>query len=411
MNYITRIWVIAALALMVALALACGGGGGHKTPVAPIILPPPVDTNPDVEEVQNTPVPQGVDAAVWATLTTELVSQLETMTEEDRDPIEFDWRDTGIGVAWDNSFMRPDGNDDGRVDVLDLVPLAEHFGEEWNNSDGPIYADYEHDKVINLADVAWVARNYGLTCGGFQVEFSTQSADAGFVVAGTVNYGDYYYMDSTSLSRQYRFACETRGLEPLWARITALDSDGAVLGTQVWDAPITENPRPADFGYMTSQPALLSSQPPIITWSTEKLIHDGNQDGVVNRFEVGAMADWFGARTSEEPQCAVADFDGNGVIGISDLEAAGMRWSMTIENFIVQVSTTSADEGFTPNGTVAYFDSTGFNAGGFRYYNYEIASPPAGVTFWVRVVPVGYDGTSGDPSDAVEFVGSSSQPL
>lgn len=400
MNYVTKTYVIAALALMLALALACGGG--RKTPVAPIITPPPDNTNPNVEEVQNTPVPQGIDAAMWATLTTELISQLETMTEADRDQVKFNWIPTGIGPGWDNAFMRPDGNNDDRVDVLDLVPLAQHFGEEWVNGEGhPTFADYKSDGKIDLADVSMVAHNYGLACGGYKVEFSTTSAEEGFSAAGSLGYADYFSSSAEGSLRWFRFACDTKYLEPLWIKVSVTDNAGATIASQIWAPENPIGPSAANYTERTSQPAVLPAISNTITWSTHNLLPDGNQDGVTNAYDSGAVADWFGD-VADCPLAAVADYDDSGIVGVSDVALTSNHFGWSVEYFIIEVSSTSASSGFASVGQVEYVNSTGFNEGGFRYYEFTIPSPPS-MPYWARIVPVGYDGDYGDPSDAVEF--------
>jgi hypothetical protein len=402
---IRLLFVLIAVAGLAALLVACGGGHKRKLPISPIVPDQgqQQETNPWVEEVENTPLPDGIDAEVWAALTTELITLLEGMTEEDRDPVEFDWKAEfyGFGASWDSRFMRFDSNDDARVDVLDLIPLAEHFGEDWvDGGGGPDEIDYERDYVIDLDDVGPIARNYGLTCSGFQVELSSESAEAGFEVAGTVDY------DDTGLHGWYRFPCETRGLEPLWLRVTVLDDGGEPLASQVWDVPMVDEettplevPNGTHFGVIQIEG--LPRENPTVTWSTQNLMPDGNQDGVVNLFDGWALADLFGS-VDEDPARVLGDYDGNGQVSIADVTPAAMHQNNNVDNFVVEVSTTSPDDGFTENGTVGYFDSVGFNEFGFRYYEYEIANPPA-EPFWVRVVPYGLNGDRGEPSEAVAF--------
>jgi hypothetical protein len=235
------------------------------------------------------------------------------------------------------------------------------------------------------------------------VEFSNTSAEDGFTVAATVDYDD----DADTVSgwrREYTYPCETRGLEPLWVKIWALDSAGEDLGFEVWEAPVAGSDGAPD-SYPRGEFALslLTAQPPTVTWSTANLMPDGNQDGVANDFDLGPIEDWWGADTAEEPLSTVADYSGDGSIDLTDHSALGhYGWGLTVEYFVVEVSAASANDGFVEDGTVDYFASVGFNEFGFRYYEYAIAAPPEVPTYWVRVVPYSVEDERGAPGAVVQ---------
>ena len=393
--------VIVGLAVLLLLA-ACGGTG-HKTRPGPIVPPTEQDQGVDIEAILATAAPEGIDAELWETLKSALVGEIVRTSAPQPYEASYNWSVTSDGFRWDNSFMSADGSDDSVVDIEDLVPIAEryeYYVERWTQDAAELRC---------AQDIEELARDWGLSCSGFRVEFSNASAEEGFAVIGSVHYDDY--VDTTSVSRRYTFPCETRGLEPFWVRIWALDSAGEDLGYEVWEAPVTEleDPHggaPDDYPLGEFALSLLTAQPPAVTWSTANLMTDGNQDGVVNDFDVGPIEDWCGAITAEEPLSTVADYDGTGVITTTDVTPlVAYGWGLTVEYFIVEVSAASAEEGFLADGTVDYFDSAGFNEFGFRYYEYEIAAPPEVPTYWVRVVPYSVEDERGSPGEVLEMSG------
>jgi len=390
------------------LLAACGGADARRLPSiseAGDGAQPALEQNADIAEILAAPVPDGVDAALWEMLTQELAEELGQKSATQADEIEFyigGEYGFGIGVAWDNAFMRADGSGNGIVDIADLSPIAMHYGSKEHP-----YADYNGGGVVNLADIVVMAQSFGLSCSGFRVEFSGTSDEEGFSVAGTVAYADYIYLWDR-WRRIYAFPCETRGLEPLWVRVWVLDKTGYGKGFQVWEAPLSKLKGPPTAYYSPGfELSLLETQPPSVTWSTHNLLPDGNQDGVVNMFDKWPIGRWYGANTDDKPLSTVVDYNRDGRVGIADVSglAIGITNGYSVGSFVVEVSAVSAEDGFVADGTVDYFDSAGFNEFGFRYYEYTIAAPPEVPTYWVRVVPYDIDGDRGEPGTVVQVGG------
>jgi len=379
--------------LMCLLLTACGGSGG-KTHPGPIVLPTEQEQGVDIAATLAAPVPDGVEPELWEMLKAELVEELVRKNAAQEEEIEINWYPYTDGIGWSNAFMRPDGSCNGIVDIADLTPIAIHYGSEDHS-----YADYNDDGVVNIADIVEMARKFGLSCSGFRVEFSGTSEDSGFSVAGTYGYDDYEAREGNW--RVYRIRCDTRE-SPLWVRVWALDNSGSEIGCQVFRVPLGGSSAPSGCCW----PTILHTQPPTITWSTAYIIPDGNQDGVVDWFDAGFLTEFGGALISEQPLLTVADYDRDGRIWLPDITPFVMHLFESIGYFVIEVSAGSTmDEDFIADGTVDYFENVGFNEFGFRYYEYEIAAPPEVPTYWVRVVPYGINGVPGVPSNAIEMGG------
>lgn len=89
----------------------------------------------------------------------------------------------GAGLAW---YDETDGdlNLDGRVNLPDLLPLAENFGREGSS---PLlkFLDWNGSGYVDASDLTPIAFNYGYSLKGFEVrrtdEGTTTSAPVGFV--------------------------------------------------------------------------------------------------------------------------------------------------------------------------------------------------------------------------------------
>jgi len=390
------------------LLAACGGADARRLPSISAVgdgAQPTLEQSADVAEILAAPVPEGVDAALWDMLKAELAEELSRKSAAQTDEIELNLNPMyawGSGVAWDNEFLRADGSGNGIVDIADLSPIAMHYGSREHR-----YADYDGNGIVNLADIVVMARSFGLSCSGFCVEFSNTSESIGFNLADTVSYANYTHRRFDG-RRIYAFPCETRGLEPLWVRVWVLDKTGYGKGFQVWEAPLSKLKGPLATYYLGDfELTNMETQPPSVTWSTDNLLPDGNQDGVVNMFDKWPIARWYGANTDDEPLSTVIDYNRDGRVGIADVSglAIGITNGYSVGSFVVEVSATSAEDGFIADGTVDYFDSAGFNEFGFRYYEYTIAAPPENLVYWVRVVPYSVEDERGAPGTVVQVGG------
>jgi hypothetical protein len=391
-TFLLLILPLAFIAILAALLTGCGGK--RETAQLPVIAANmQEDSASAISEVLAAPVPEGVEPALWAMLRDELALQLETKGVRSVEEMTMAWNPLPNGAEWNNEFLYVDGSDNGIVDLADITPIAINYG-----STEVRYCDYNFDGIVDVKDVTRIAQNYGLSCSGFIVDFSSTSADAGFGGATNFSYSDYF--KKTDQHRSYRTTFYPWNEPSLWVRIRTLDKDGIEIGSNVFNVGVGGTSPPN----RSRDISLLSGVPPAVIWDTGGLFADGNQDGAVDWFDLGYITEYFLGNVTEHPEYAVFDYDGNGVINIGDMNPVVMTYYRAIAKFEIQLSTTSADEGFVLKGEVNYTDSTGLNSGGFRYYEYEIVSPPVGVTYWVRVVPIGRDEQYGLPSTAVEIV-------
>jgi hypothetical protein len=392
-TFLLLILPLAFIAILAALLSGCGGK--RETAQLPVIAAnAQEDSASAISEVLAAPVPEGVEPALWTMLRNELAREMGEKEVSQPKSLNITWTAWTDGVGWRNDFMKADGNDDGVINIADLTLIVMHFGstEEYSK----VYsADYNGDGRVDIRDITPLAHSYGLSCSEFIVELSSTGADTGFSSAPKVDYSDY--VSKYQQFHTYRVICYP-WLEPrLFVRVRALDGNGIEIGRSTFDVPV---------GGISPcwgpEPAIASSQPPIVTWSNDHMLPDGNQDGVTDWFDLGYLFEYFGTLVSERPNFQVADYNWDGQVGVSDLPMVAARLHLSIAEFIIEVSTTSADEGYVANGTLDFLASTGFNEGGFRYYEYEIVSPPV-VPFWVRVVTVGKNGETGNPHDPVYF--------
>jgi hypothetical protein len=387
----TLLIIVVALAAALAVA-ACGSDEWHSAfgeNSIPQACEP--DTSAQVAKVLATPAPEGVDTALWEMLKNELARELAAKTSSQAGELLVNWTPWIEGVRWDNQFMRADGNDDGIINIADLTPIVLHFGERGNTR-----ADYNENQEVDVADITQIALAYGLNCGGFVVEYSSTSPDEGYEFAASLDYSDYYR--TFQQVRQYRTECYPWEHPYLSVRLHILDRKGSEIGISVCNVPVG--------GYFpggSPELTVSNSAPTIISWSTYALLPDANQDGAADWFDVGWLEELFGADVAERPESQVADYNLDGVVGIPDLPIVAVGLHHGIQSFEIEVSTQSFEEGFVHNGSVDYFSSSGFDLGGFRYYEYEISSPPPGGHYWVRAVSVGQNGESGHPGPAVEI--------
>jgi len=390
------------ITLVISCALilaACGGADARRLPSISAVgdgAQPALEQNADIAEILAAPVPDGVEPELWDMLKNKLAIELGKKTVAQEWDIELEWSYSSVGIAWTNGFMRPDGSGNGVVDIADLSPIAMHYGSREHR-----YADYNGDGVVNIADIVELARKFGLSCSGFRVEFSNASAEEGFAYAGTVGYEEYFL--ELRWVRFYRFPSETRPEHPYWARVWVLNSAGRTIGYRVYEVKAVTGGVPPRCAICDLR--MLHESSSTVIWSTKYIITDGNQDGVVNLFDAGGILDWWQVHTVEEPLSAVADYDAGGSVGIEDFGPLSLDFGACIGSFVVEVSATSAEDGFLADGTVDYFDSAGFNEYGFRYYEYTIAAPPENLVYWVRVVPYDIDGDRGEPCEAIEMGG------
>ncbi len=121
-------------------------------------------------------VPQvDVDQEVWTMLTEELSKQLATKKTASP-PISRVIDLTAIGdrsgkatLVWSFPVLKGDYNNDGKVDVGDITPLAMYYGQRSDSGTETIFVNGDDNPVINVADVTSIAMNFGAHLQGFRV--------------------------------------------------------------------------------------------------------------------------------------------------------------------------------------------------------------------------------------------------
>ncbi len=120
-----------ALALAIALmGASCGTSARLAQPAS--LAPQAHAVSAQVAEVLAAQAPEGVDAALWGMLRDELVRELETSAGKRTASapmtiLPMNSYRRGIGMGWDDEFMRADGSGNGIVDVADLSTIVMHY--------------------------------------------------------------------------------------------------------------------------------------------------------------------------------------------------------------------------------------------------------------------------------------------
>ncbi len=389
--------LFASLILLASLAPACSGHS-RLTSATPSVSTPPesVDYAQAAGEVLVARVPDGVAPQLWDELTAELASQLKSVSREPL-PVGQEDSDSSIkvgatyyGLWWSGPALLGDGNLDGTVDIADLTEIALHYGETPEVTQASV--DYNRDGVINVSDVSFLARNWGQVGNSYFVE-STRSPNGPYALLAEVDYGDFDTTDNKA--NNYLLPFNGRGYDVLIYRLTCLKTDGLTVVSKSYIIGAIDPCQPAN--RPVTDLSVIDGIPIYVTWSTKGIIADGNQNGVSEIYDVELIANYFNERwdipesRGGVPEAEVADYEFDGVVDAGDLNPLVMSWGCYITHFEVSVSTTSAIEGFSPVGEVDYLgDCAGIYESGFRYYFFEIPSPPA-PPYWVTVTPYADD--------------------
>lgn len=172
--------VVAALVLL-ALVAACGAKTrraslpGELQPGITVGEPAPVSIEDALGELKELPAPEGVDPSIFEELRQSLAESLAERSGEKHassEPSDEGRRvkdltlhvEPGGSSATLEWHYRNDGdyNQDGIVDIADIVPLARHFGEDATDPNTLAgVPDGNHNGKVGMSDITPIAVNYG----------------------------------------------------------------------------------------------------------------------------------------------------------------------------------------------------------------------------------------------------------
>ncbi|MCD6282441.1 hypothetical protein J7J84_02390 [bacterium] len=237
--------VVAVLALL-ALVTACGSNARRAS--LPGELQPgitggeraPVSVEDALVELEELPVPEGVDPAIFDELRQSLAEALTERSGEKH--VSSEPSDEGRRVRDLTLHVEPGGNSatlewnyrndgdynqDGRVDIADIVPLALHFGEDATDPNSLAgVADGNHNGRVGMSDVTPIATNYGAEVVAYSVNYSAYEWYAYWESPF-----DYGYIGAVELSDglgkengRVRFSYDLSYNASYWYRVLPLNS-------------------------------------------------------------------------------------------------------------------------------------------------------------------------------------------
>jgi len=417
------------IAVAVPCALALAACGGKQRPAPSYQLPgnrvaPHQDGADSIDEtlaeLDAYPCPDGVEPALWEMLKNGLVSSLQQHapsydklpcsgnTEKLRVDYRFD------GLVFYGPILWGDGSRNGVVDIPDLSLIAINWGCEIDECE--MYLDYDNNGQVGISDVSVLARNWGQRGDTYAVEWSL-SSEGPWNLAEATHYGEFSetvlvcehvpisentYLGVWEPYVKYFAFLDVHGQRHMYARVTKAHHEGQAASYETITVAFSDPHRPP-----AGRVRDLDSVPDkdnTITWSTQQVMADGNQNGITEILDIEIVFANYGKDVFEHPLAAVADYNGDGLVFTGDHDYVYIDWGCCTERFVVEVSAESADTGFWTDGEVDYFeDCAGYTEYGFRYYEYQLQSPPE-APYWVRVTPW-FEDMSGIPCEAIEMGG------
>ncbi len=390
--------LVSASVILLALLVAGCGGSSQLTATPQAVSTPPatVDYAQAADEVLAAPIPDGVAPQLWDELTTELANQLKQVSRDEVPPtlllsepkIEFSARPDGI--HWNGPSLHGDGNLDGVVDIADLTVIAAHYSQSPGTTES--YIDYNLDGTVNVSDVSKLAQNWGKRTYTYTIEWSYSPTGQFRPMPDDVS---AYFEDLHGATATYFVSFDGHGIRTLYYRLTYRKNEGLLITSHSITIAASDPYQPPS--EPVSDVTAVVSSAGTITWSTRSVMPDGNQNGITEIYDIEKLAQLFGQQWTDpdgdsySQGAAVADYSGDGIVGVADIAPLRMYWGSYITRFVISVSAVSATEGFNEVGEVDYFaDFAGYNEYGFRYYEFTIPSPPP-PPYWVTVTPYADD--------------------
>jgi PKD repeat protein len=236
---------------------------------------------PEVQaQVDALQTPQGVDPAVFTQLKNELVRQLAARDKTasgapagvENTPANVHFTDNGGGsftLEWDYRNIG-DYNQDGKVNVADITPLAVHFGHDPGTDGLDIVLHPSGAGKVGVGDITPLAQHFGTFCTGYRI-WSDVSETGAF----STLIGQMYVNEGTGGTDGWKHFAYTFSPDPsLWYRTQSWDEHGGAPGQPC---------APLQTGAVGNPPAINSVSP----------LSGGANDNVTFTADVtNTVADW-----------------------------------------------------------------------------------------------------------------------
>jgi len=396
------------LAALLALAMlsSCGGNRSATTPQLSASASSAIDLSGALAELQAAPPPEGVDAALWEGLKSELADELTRratgkLASEGSPFTDLEVRvfhvDNGYSnpisreaiLRWNSSFFPADTNGDGAVNIADLTPIAVHIREETAAHPEATAGDTNRDGVVNIVDVTTLAANWGVGVGltyDWTPVFRTEDPHARYAIEATGTRDECGFA-------VYQLELGMTWGEPHQAERVTISATDPVGGASVSDTVLIYLPvdevltvDDLDVDPVIDWPAVR------LTWTSSFFRGDANQDGTISVADTSAFAAHWSDSVEQYPECAPADVDRDGCVGINDADELARLLNefagRTITGYQVEV----CDE---PEGTYSVLPSSAYSVEettshyGYRQHTARIDELPEAEETFVRVRPIG----------------------
>lgn len=156
--------------IFVLLVVAITGCGHHNIPVRTY--------GGNTVQIANNNMSPNIDAKTWTTLVEELFRQLaeKTFSAPPKDSVVHiidlvvaGNRNGEATLTWTSPALKGDYNNDGKVDISDITPLAMYYGQRFDVRPETIFVNGDDNPIINVADITAIAINFGFHLQGFRV--------------------------------------------------------------------------------------------------------------------------------------------------------------------------------------------------------------------------------------------------
>jgi PKD repeat protein len=181
----------AGLALLAALGVLVAGCSSGRS-ASPPTAAQPLDIAAQLAELDRMPAPSGVNPELWGQLKSALAGSLQHRLADPRAvrsaPLADASRTSLVFNAGGNTlewlyYSQGDYDQNGEVNIADLTPIAQHFGESsgggsFEPASVQSVVDGDANGEINIADISPIGVNFGRSCASYNVYRSNSDSDA-----------------------------------------------------------------------------------------------------------------------------------------------------------------------------------------------------------------------------------------